>query len=681
MLNTPSFAVDHHQELYAALPKAVRDDVDKLLQAMSWIWRAENKKAACAALAEAHNHERGFTVGSLWGKFWRYRKGGEFPSGDWRLLVDKVRAGAAWQKEPRIKLPPAAIELFQSYCAQGQRGKVKAAHARFVAQWRRWWKGDQKAAIPGYNQCPAPEPRTGLPPGFTYSTLWRHRPTRFEAKVVHIGPKAAAAHRPKLMGTRVGLELGQYYQFDDGWNDFKVNYPGSRRAARLLSFHCIDLLSACNVCRGHKPALDDDETGVQERLREREMVFLVAHLLGTYGYRKSGTTLIVESGTATVREREEKILGQFSHGKITVDRGRTDRRSRVAGLFDGASKGNPRFKAAIESHFNLLRNRMDDALEIEGQTGSNSRLNMPEQLTGRDWHNSALVQAASVLPAEITERLVLDFLSFTEGVFAVDALIDQINRRTDHELEGWRKCGFYTHEWRPTTAVNFLPLASLMALPEAERQAMAAYVRNTADLTRERPLSPHEVWSAGRQHLVKLPPHAIGMLLDELQGTEVVVRNGTIEQVERDVDPDEPLVYEALRCDNQGTTERLRDGDKYLARINPLSPGQLWLYGSKNQFLGICPQWGRTRRDDPDALARQYGRLHKAEAELLRPARRQAARMTRLEIAKRRQNINALTAQSDRQTGHVDFLPDYDVMTQMNEEERCEVCTDPSELL
>jgi|GEM_PF-5087790 hypothetical protein len=641
---SPALPIRNDPELLSKLRPRVREKVLALLEAFDVIDAAapKLKMETCRALAEKLGHQRGLTAHVLYGKYWLLKRGNsQFPAGDWRLLVDRTQAGKLWQQD-RVRVPVATIEYFQSLCARKQRGKALEAHVELVDQWRRWRAGDESAAIPGYLSCPPADPKTDLPKGWTFSNLVRLRPTHYQQKLINIGPKAAAEFRPQIPRTRAGLEVGQYYLFDDKWLDFKVNTPGAREGSRLLSFFVLDLFSACNFARGFKPALENEITGIQERLKEQEMLWLTTHVLCTEGYRRAGTTLICEGGTARIREREAEIFARYSGGAIVVQVGATSKAPAFAGFFDSAARGNFRFKAQLESFFNLLGNRTDDQVLFRGQVGSNARLNCPEELAGRERHNNDLIVAFQGLPADVARRLVLDFLPLAEAIDLVNSVCHRINGRTEHDLEGWRGAGLITQEWRPSPHVDFLPASALEALPMEDQRRIADYIGLVPNLTRERKLSPFEVWQGGRRDFVRLPLAAAAEVLGALDGHERPVRNSLLAWAEPLIDPDEEVVYEAIVRDGNGSERLLRDGEKFLVRVNPLMADRAFVYDARNGFLGVCRRYGRTRPDDVAGLERAFGRQAHIEALALKEAKRIGAPIVRAELARRRQNATLL---------------------------------------
>ena len=641
---------DDDLDLFGGLLPRARDQVRRRLKAMRRIHRAvadgKSARSECLVIAAALGHERGWSLDRLQA-LWR-----EFATtGNWTVLVDSALAGPAWYQSLDTRaLPAAFLDHLASKWAMRQRDKFAAVFGEISMQLHRWRAGDRSAAIPGYASCPPPAPGStdDLPAGWTYGNLLRAvkpRVSRYARRLVQIGPKHAAQLGPEILSTRLGLAPGQYYVFDDSWNDFKV--VSYRQSVRLLAFHALDLPSGCNVMRGYKPALRD-EREIEERLREQEMIWLIVKLLTTEGYRREGTTFICERGTATVREREEALLHDLLGGAIKVERGPRGGGPGIAGLYTdqrmvngrltGIPGGNPRWKAPLESWFNLLRNRTDNLLEFPGQTGSNSRINMPEGLPGTERDTLALIKAARALPPEKADALRLGLLSANEAIFKLDAVTEVINWRTDHNLEGWRECGHFVHEWRPSPQSRWQPEAALLDYDPAERAAIAAFIAHAQSCKRERALSPREVFDAGKSSLVKIPPVVAAMLLAELPGTERPVQQGCIEISCADIDPDHPLHYGPMIRDGRGTREPLRPQDKYLVRLNPLDPRVAWLYSADGKFAGVADYYDRVHRPDTHALHAAFGEKRKAVAPLIAEARRLAEPLTQAGIERMEHN-------------------------------------------
>ncbi len=627
---------------FARLPETVRDDVRRLLQTFADIHEAENKTIACKLQAVVFQGQRGFSWQSLWRKYYAYLQ-----THDWRCAMDKSKAGPAYWEADSRALPDLFLEHWRGLAGANQR-KCKPAWRKLIDQWRRWRAGDRKAAIPGYDAPPPPDPATGRPRGWEYTNLMRHKPTRFELVAQRQGRSAAAPYRPLVFSTRVGLHVGEYFLFDDFWHDFKVITVGQRRAQRLLQFHALDLFSGCNFARGYKPVLEDEMTGAMERLKESEMVFLVAHVLSVFGYRPEGTILVVEHGTAAIRDDLEAKISDLTGGQVRVERSGMEGAAAFAGMYAGRSKGNYRCKAALESIGNLIHNETADTLLIPGQTGSNSRINQPEELFGRDKHTDALLRAMVALPPERAAMLRLPFLEFTQAIWLMNAIHDRINGRTDHELEGWKEAGLVASEWRMSDDQPWLPAAKLLTLPPDQRTVMEQYVHAQRDLVRARQLSPSEVFEGGRHGLITLPAHKTAMLLYECARAKgklparTVGRDHLIAFQDADLSP-AILRYQADAQVPGRPPESLAEGEKYDGIVNPLDLDTLHLFDARGRYVGACPRWQKICRADTEALHRQCGRAAKIERELLEPVARRGAELTRQRIDDARHNAAVLS--------------------------------------
>ena len=619
-------------EEFARLPLEVREDVMDKLAAFEFIAEAKSIRAGAKKVAAMHQGRQGWSAKRLQTQFTDYRY-----THDWRCVVNKAKAGPGYYEVGGlVHLPREFVEHWKALCERNQR-KCKPAYRRLLGDWQAWAAGDAKRAIPGYDSPPEPALGRQHPMGWTYGNLMRYAPSKFELRAARVGRTAAAELRPKVFTTRNGLAVGQYYLFDDMWHDFKVNMIGQRSAQRLLQLHSLDLFSGCLFAHGMKPIVENEATGALERLKEAEMVFLVANVLAGTGYRDDdkGTTLIVEHGTAAIREETEQELFDLTGGKVRVERSGLQGKAAFAGMYDGQGKGNFRFKAALESLHNLVHNETADTLLIPGQTGSNARLNCPEELAGRDKHNNRLLKAMAALPPEQAAKLRLPFLEYREAFAVVTEILEQINRRQDHDLEGWIEAGLVSKEIRFQPDTPWIPLDRLTNL-SGEQQAVALAAAETRVVKQ----SPREVFNAGKGGLRKLSPEAVAMVLGPKCGREVRVDKGLIEFQDRLVGPGR-IRYDA---------PQYRDGEKYRAVLNPMDTAQLYLFDAKGRFVGSCRRWDSPTRDDAEALHQAMGRARKREAELLAPLAQRGAALTRQRIKEARENARALGEEQPRRT-------------------------------
>jgi hypothetical protein len=529
---------------------------------------------------------------------------------DWTAIVQRPT--------PRQRrLDPELIEFWKTLCEQNGR-KFLTAHRALVRMWR---SGQH---LPGVDNSLS---RQTLPPGLSYENLMRYRPSQFEITSTRIGRNAAADFRPLVFTTRVGLNVGQYYVFDDIWHDFKVITLGQRRPMRLLQLHAHDLFSGCQFARGLKPRLEDEATGRSIGLTEDEMMFLVAHVLDTHGYRADGCTFLVEHGTAAVREDLERALHDLTGGKLTINRSGIQGAAAFAGQYAGRSKGNFRLKASLESLGNLIHNETANLLQFPGQTGSNSRVNLPEELHGRERHADALLKAMVALPPERASLLRLPVLEVNQARWLVEEIMERINSRTDHELEGWLEAGLTVTDFE-LPGVGRLTGAAVLALDDLKRSAVLAAASPIA-----RKLSPREVFARGARALTRFRPDQTARLLHTRAGREVRVgEDRLIEFLDQNISPS-PLRYLA---------HHFPVGEKFEVVVNPFAPQTAHLFDARGAWVGVVDAWQKIRRDDVQGLHEQMGRAAKIERELLTPVAARGAELTRKRLEAAQHNARVL---------------------------------------
>lgn len=531
----------------------------------------------------------------------------------WRGLVNHSKV-----RETGISLSPEFIEYWCQLCRENGR-KYLPAYREFVRQFK---AGEP---IPGIGPS---VPRGSIPRGFSYDNLILHKQTKLEETASRIGIVAAAPFRPKVLTTRFGLRVGQYIMFDDMWHDFKIVAIGQRKPMRLLQLHAHDLFSGCQFARGLKARMEDPETGKSINLHEDEMLFLVAHVLTEFGFCKDGCYLIVEHGTAAISEQLEKALFDLSAGKIIVLRSGIEGASSLAGQYCGRGKGNFRFKASLESLGNLIHNETANLLMFPGQTGSNSRINCPEELHGRERAMEPLALAIAALPSQVINQLRLPFLEVNAAKWAVEFVMERINGRTQHELEGWLESGLSTTDFE-VPGIGTIPSDKFLTLPAEQQLAIQTVATPIA-----RRMSPREVFDIGRRDLVKFRPEQTAWLMKDKQGREVTVGNDHLITFEDSSISPEPLRYLA---------HHFAPGDKFLAVPNPWSPENLQLFDPKGRWVGQVAHWQRVRRDDIDALHRQMGAAAKIEKELLAPLAARGADLLKQRLDATLNNIDVLS--------------------------------------
>ena len=558
----------------ASLPADVRQEV------RLWIGRLESITPPVTAALKELAKSCGVSFATA------RRKYDAFASDGWRGLVNKAKA-----RDGEAGLPEDLVLHWQRLCVENQR-KCKPAYRKLV---RDFLAG---ATIPGVAEG---TPRHELPPGWSYENLMRHKPTAYQLKAIRIGKGTASDLAPMVYTTRAGLAVGEMYLFDDIVHDHFVNVLDTRQAGRPVEFHALDLKSACKIHWGIAARTENDITGRMESLREEHMRFLLASLLSSHGYRPvGGTTLIVEHGTAAIREDLEQILHDLSGGLIRVSRSGIQGDPSFVGQYAGRGKGNFRFKAALESLGNLVHNEMADTLLLPGQTGRNTD-ERPEETHGLLRHNDALLDALTAVAEtrpDVAALLRFPVVSLTQFREIAESIYARINSRTDHRLEGW----------------------DMMCVPADGGRSI-------------RRMSPAEVWSGGRRELTPLPPEGVAQILYRDSAAEVRVTDRHEVEV-----MDKGLGADALRF----RAESLAPGEKFQAVLNPFASSHLYLFDARGRYVGALPRIARPSRNDQDAVNRQLGRARHDLAERLKPVANLGARITAARIDEARANSAAL---------------------------------------
>ena len=604
---------------FGALPDEERPPLKARLALCERLDEATSKAAAFKVEAGRLHAGRLYSEGAIrklyYDKWLKSRR-------DWRQLINRARVPVVERT-----LDPKTVLHWHQLCARFM-GRMAAAHRELRREW------NAGAEIPGFDRATRPEE---LAPGLSYTNLSRekYRPGNVARSVARVGVSAAAEFLPGVLSTRLGLVPGSHFFFDDIWHDFKVTVPGQMGARRLLQFHCIELLSGCQVARGMKPELLNAATGRMERLKEREMLFLLAHQLGNVGYNPAGCLLGMEHGTANVDERVDRLLHEVTGGALKIGRGGIQNPALAEGLYAGRGKGNFKFKAALESLGNLIHNETGDRLLLPAQVGSNMRLNAPDELHGREKHLDQLQKCALLLPAHLRELVTREVTPpLWQAIELVDAIQERINDRHDHDLEGWEACGFTRALYRLTPDQAWRPQTELREMAPAVRMAIEAAITADHRLATSRFMQPREVFNERvRPLLTRLPSHiAIAIIGQDHAEERRVGKDGRFNFEDEDLGPGIHHFETQLHSDAGATRETLRDGEKYATFVSTLDPKRLHVCDARGGYLGWVERTTIHTRGDEHGFARAAGKAQAAARERLAPVLAAAAPLIRRDL-------------------------------------------------
>jgi hypothetical protein len=266
-------------------------------------------------------------------------------------------------------------------------------------------------------------------------------------------------------------------------------------------------------------------------------------------------------------------------------------------------------------------------LQFPGQTGSNSRINLPEELHGRERHADALLRAIVALPPERQAVLRLPFLEFNQARWAVEEISERINQRTDHDLEGWLEAGLATMDM-DIPGIGLMPAQDYLALAPEKQAALAAIAA-----PEPRKMSPREVFEAGRRRLIRLRPEQTARLLHSVAGHEEIVNDDHLIEFEDQTISPNPLRYVA---------HHFSPGDKFTVVVNPMSPNRAHLFDARGGWVGVVDSWQTVSPLDVEGLHRQMGRAAKIERQLLEPLAARGAEITRRRLEDSQHNAAVL---------------------------------------
>jgi hypothetical protein len=565
----------------------------------------------------------------------------------WKAAGYNIRALVNRSRLPQNEsaVTPEFLEWFKARCEENQR-KDAPAWREYVKRWKR---GEQ---IPGLDNS---LPRHEIPPGTGYDNLHKRAKDFFARTAMRQGLGAAMAKcGPMIFSDRSKMWLMSHMPIDDLWHDNFVTF--GNQIVRTLELDAIDPYSGFLIDFGTKPRIRRED-GTMDNLKERYARLLVASIFYRSGYSPRGTWIMAEHGTAAVSEHVAKVLYDHTGGLIRLrESGMTEQEQVLCGWY-GRGKGNPRFKACLESIRNLKHNELANSRLIPGQTGMDVE-HRPEYLHGQLKDCKKTIKAMAVLALKSPARAAAMRLNLLDyHAHFLPLLQDtyrELNARTWHNLQGWHACGHLLTEYRTTpTSDHWLTEGEFNQLPDIAKQLLLAAAAQDKRYINPRKMSPAEVWTARRHELVTLPPFVVGELLGPDCVREKSVKGAYFDEIKDiEIDP-EPMLFESVITPADAFTpsvhnsttplprQQLPDG-KYQVFINPFDPRQLFVHDARGVCLGVAPRVQRIDSNNPDQLRHAYGYRARRVAELQRPLLKRHAGYIREEAARLAHNARVM---------------------------------------
>lgn len=591
-------------------------------QAVLAVLEQSGRKKALS-LAREYPHLSGLSIANLYKRLKAYLASGRNPV----ALIDR-RKHRDMQERAATTLPKEFLTFVAGRFLGNQR-VCRAAHTRIVIEWKRWL---QTGVRPegwercGYDRCPAPSAnRSGLPEGWSYDNLMeRARPTKTELAIARVGTVAAKGLLPYVPVGREGARFMEWIEFDDVKLDRRAIVP-PHGPVEVVQFGALDVASGVYLIFGQRPVLPrEDKT--KEMLTRRDFLFLVAALFEKYGFPTEYTChLILERGTATLSAAEAHALYDITGGQVVC--GYTGMKGEFVVAWDEKATGNSSGKANIESFHNTFHNA---GAHLRGQTGKD-REHAPALEFGRRREAMDLMKLGALLPAELRGLIPNAYASPEECYLETLEIVDQLNRRETHEMEGfdkipvWRMKGGGTL-WRNMDELAHLP-ADVLALGEETLKQLIEWSNRVE--------TPHERMEKLKQGVnFARVNEAVWVRFYEDGKAEAVVSERLWVELKRDgvtmvFGPDEPSAALPAK------TEVLA----YFAQHDP-DRAHITVNG---RYVGSWPRVRGAGRGDPDAKRAGIARSNRYLRAAVAGVRGKSGEAL-LQQTYRSQQINALSA-------------------------------------
>ena len=570
--------------LFSRLPFDLRSQVKRLQAAVSFVLTLTTGKAAVKVQPAC---ERALTIYSEFRPLKTFR--GKYDQWvaqqDWLVLVNRAKAGMAWQATQR-GLGDAFLDYVAARMGEFKRGD--AAEQAILSIHRQWATGRTQRGIaeviPGYEENWELRTRALLPEGWSSTNIRQQLKKRAKFSkatkaLLHEGIASARQFLPHVHGTRDGgtpLRFMELVQFDDVRCDFRVMDTDSGQVNDLWLLIARDVATTMLLGFGLRPARARDD-GSQEHLKLQDMKQLTGWLLETYGLPPYQMTWKIERGTATLAQATADALTEM----IGPDRIHVSYSSMINGQsptkYSEKAVGNSKAKAMLES-LNRLQHMMTS--HFPGQIGLNYS-KRPTELLARE--AEALEIWNSHRPEDRAE-LCYPFYTIPQARTGLFEIFGLQNRRTEHDCEGFNVIA----EWFDRQAAGG---------QGAWQPANTAPADMTGIQTRTRMESPLEraAWLlAGCDPFTKVSPEILTSFYEHTQRTVTVLNSGEIQIA---------VEGKTLRFAPPAPEFALVAGCKALGYFNPDDPRFLILSDGRGAILGTWVRRGLVKHGDREALS------------------------------------------------------------------------------
>lgn len=573
---------------YAQLSACVKQKAEQLFEIACEIRHSSNK----GALYLKHAAALGVHENTIAGPIRKFLK-----TGDWRKLVDRRRESALWITDSKKELPNDFIQFWLGLVEDNSRCTA-AAYASLMDRLRLWRKGDITAKIPGYNTPPSNAPGYHHPHQWSERTLRRAKPNDTELAAAREGRYSAMKTMPAIFTTRKGGYFGMEFQFDDMFHDFECVH--GKALCRPMEYAAIEFYSGFYLPPGIKPRVKRVDAESRHEswsdLTEREFAMYAIHLFSSVGYSPRGTTAQAEKAKAVFRDGLGQKLVRWSNGAIKIAKPGMSGDAAYAGGWRERAKGNPDAKALKEGMGKIIHNRL---AALPGQLGSDPA-SMPSGTHGMQRDTEMMLKLSGIIGSPLPTAHHL----WEDVIQQIYYAYDWINRRTEHDIEGYEEEGLIVPEFHADPHNDIW--INLCELDPTRRAAMEIIRGSMPHLYRIRRMSPFEVYQRDSSQLIRLCPEAEADCLYDYNRRTETVNKGVVAFRDAEQGIGEFRYFAAYQSPD-GFRRTIHNGEEVDVVINPFRPERAFYYTARGQYLGIAARDYEITRGDVEARNKRIG--------------------------------------------------------------------------
>ncbi|MFA5263218.1 MAG: hypothetical protein WC378_05285 [Opitutaceae bacterium] len=578
--------------------------------------KKNNKAGAAYAAAKRRGMGRGWKAKTLADLYRAYTNGGHKP-GDYRR-VGAIYAAGDWRVllrdwKPRESLVPEVFRRWLNEEFAQFRGRSDCARALWRHVIFDVWLKDKP--IPGYGIASdwyreagiaRPHPQLvrpqELPSGWSESNFRRFLPKsqRIRKELAH-GYLAAHGHQAhQVLTDRSEILPLQYVMLDDNRPDMRCVYFNNSAGEIVypLLVLGLDVCSGVDLANCAKPRALQAREGDKKHGVTQDMALLVlCNILRKWGLPPWPITFIHERAAACVSPEVKRQIEDVFGDRIQFMETNIYREKMTAHGFV-ESGGMPYMKAHLESFFRIFATQ---TARLPGSTGPRYDA-APRDGAAIESYTLKLLERAKGIESVIAQ-LKRPLLDFNEAHEAIEKALSLLRFRINHSLQGFSR----VREWRRSTAENYQPWESFLALPADEQNAITDLVDRL-----ECPAERFCRLLSGVQ-MTPVDPNFLTWLAGPRHPKPVRIRDGKI-RIDNDSHGDDKLVFWEPNCEILG-----EEGEEFEAVIS--RDGNSIVLAKDGRVVGNVARQGLINFGDREARLQAAIEVHKtrtADREMLR---------------------------------------------------------------